>query len=389
MDRTSLTPFPSLFLSHEHNSRTSAETSIEIFSDLRLPREILILSWAALLKSYIDQDVLRFVAGDETVAVDSSLWTFQREQISREAKRRRWTCIRFRSSGSPRGAVLDGFSQQLLDVDDPASSDGSTTPTSHDSSSSSVTTLSDASLVDSEAETRPTLVLFYEEDSGHGWLSTSDGVPAKHLPEIGEQLLAAIRLICNFQGHDLGQRTEQILRLSIANPAPKLLEGPELLHQLVHKHRQSSAAAIDFLQDNGKTITILYASLHRRALTLAQKLRLSLNQQMVPKEGRIVIPVLIPQSPELYVALLGILEAGAAFCPLSLDMPEERIRFIINDVSAKVVVTTGKWEDKVPASFDAVVCLVDCLEMDGAHLQDEPAYRQPSPQDLAYVMYSK
>ncbi len=38
--------------------------------------------------------------------------------------------------------------------------------------------------------------------------------------------------------------------------------------------------------------------------------------------------LLLPRSMEVYVALLGILKAGAAYVPLDPDYPAERVRFI-------------------------------------------------------------
>ena len=44
---------------------------------------------------------------------------------------------------------------------------------------------------------------------------------------------------------------------------------------------------------------------------------------------------------DAYVALLGILKAGAAYVPLDPDYPVERVRFILSDCQARALVTAG------------------------------------------------
>ncbi|KAG8423318.1 non-ribosomal peptide synthetase nps2 [Metarhizium acridum] len=99
-----------------------------------------------------------------------------------------------------------------------------------------------------------------------------------------------------------------------------------------------------------------------------------------------VIPVLIPQSPHLYISLLAILKAGGAFCPLNADAPPERVKFILKDVSAKVVLVTRELAHRVPPA-----CNVKAIQVDTQNFESEHK-REPSckvdPERLAYVMYT-
>ncbi|KAK4038584.1 hypothetical protein C8A01DRAFT_47846 [Parachaetomium inaequale] len=171
--------------------------------------------------------------------------------------------------------------------------------------------------------------------------------------------------------------------LSIVNHPATRLKGPNLLHFLVQNTSQDGQAAIDFLKADGRRISLSYAEFHHESDALA--LRISALAGTSVHAKPFVVPVLMPQSPELYVALLAILKAGGAFCPMNLDVPLNRAKFILEDVAARVVITTSDLASKLPEGDHSV------LIIDGENSNDPPAtitHRQPTPDDLAYVMYT-
>ena len=186
------------------------------------------------------------------------------------------------------------------------------------------------------------------------------------------------------------------LRLSIINAEPQLLPGPQLLHEILPQRRDSQGCALQYLGSDGQIRSFTYIDLISRAKVLAGKLVRELRQRGVGP-SRLVIPVLLSQCPELYITLLAILQIGAAFCPLGTDMPQERIKFITEDVDAPFLVTSEKHISLLPGSLKLDVCLVDDVNGNGVNMQHaqglnekgEYTFRQPSPNDSAYVMYSK
>ncbi|KAJ5777126.1 hypothetical protein N7520_000372 [Penicillium odoratum] len=173
---------------------------------------------------------------------------------------------------------------------------------------------------------------------------------------------------------------------SIANPSPCILPGPQLLHNLVFtgsSHPSHSNHAIEFLAADGSVRCLSYKSLDWLSSNLAAKISLAATSR---SDGtKMVVPVLLPQSLELYITWLAILKAGGAFCPLNTDAPPERIEFILQDVAASVVVTNGALVARIPQN--ASVAVIDTDEV-----QDEPTLDLPQfevrPSDLAYVMYT-
>lgn len=228
----------------------------------------------------------------------------------------------------------------------------------------------------------------------------------------------------------------EIKQLSILNPEPRKLPGPELLHLLVSgagidddtnataavlDHNAASALpadpvpqqppALDYRAPDGKHVTLSCPELHRIAGIIAAEIlyRLPAAVSDVSAESsasasasalkELVVPVLIPQAPELYVSLLGILKAGGAFCPIQLDAPPDRIRFILGDVGADVVLTTSAMATKLPEDLtkSLQVILVDEMHLfDRLDKLPPPAPEHPvstrttavGPDDLAYVMYT-
>src|ERR1035437_9496239 len=55
----------------------------------------------------------------------------------------------------------------------------------------------------------------------------------------------------------------------------------------------------------------------------------------------VMVGVLVDRGPSLAVAVLGVLMAGAAYVPLDPQYPAERVRFMLGDSGAAVLVTTG------------------------------------------------
>lgn len=179
--------------------------------------------------------------------------------------------------------------------------------------------------------------------------------------------------------------------LSIVNPSPTLLEGPRLLHQLI-SGAGNDGVALEYLTADGETIRLTYSELHSRAEKLASRLLQHKAQSSQSQAG--IILVFIPQSPSLYISILAILKAGAAFCPLNLDVPEERLKFILKDTSAQVLLTTSELHSNFSWLQDVSIIAVDDeasdVDTDGVTANSQLEMERTSRSDhlLAYIMYT-
>ncbi|OAA69673.1 nonribosomal siderophore peptide synthase [Cordyceps fumosorosea ARSEF 2679] len=92
--------------------------------------------------------------------------------------------------------------------------------------------------------------------------------------------------------------------LSVLNPSPARVSGPALLHHLVRDACED--IALEHLCQ-GEITKLTYKSLHQASDALAAQIALSCD----PAQGQLIVPVLLQQSPDLYITLLAILKAGA------------------------------------------------------------------------------
>jgi non-ribosomal peptide synthetase-like protein len=142
---------------------------------------------------------------------------------------------------------------------------------------------------------------------------------------------------------------------------------------------------------------LTYAELDQRANRLARYLR----SQGIGRGD--CVAFLLPRSLDVYVAILGILKAGAAYVPLEPAYPPERIRFILQDCLAKALVTVQVFRERLePARSDSTlnngatrflpshVCL-DEPGLDLSRFPAEPlsaAEMGSVPSDLCYIIYT-
>jgi amino acid adenylation domain-containing protein len=123
--------------------------------------------------------------------------------------------------------------------------------------------------------------------------------------------------------------------------------------------------------------TLTYVELERRTNRVARALR-------ARGVGRgTLVGVCAERSPELVVGLLGILKAGAAYLPLDPMYPPERLAFMMRETAVPIVLTQGAAPAGLPAASEAVP--IDSWWTDG---DSTPVQWVPTPEDVAYVMYT-
>ena len=124
--------------------------------------------------------------------------------------------------------------------------------------------------------------------------------------------------------------------------------------------------------------TLTYGELDARANQLARHLR-----RRGVGVGSLV-PVWLPRSPELVVALLGVLKAGAAYVPFDPVQPRERLGRILAAIEPAVIVTRGSLAEEEGGRFLR-------LDTDAERLDAEspldPGVSVPLDR-LAYVLYT-
>ncbi|HEU4595234.1 MAG TPA: amino acid adenylation domain-containing protein, partial [Pyrinomonadaceae bacterium] len=126
---------------------------------------------------------------------------------------------------------------------------------------------------------------------------------------------------------------------------------------------------------------LTYADLNRRANQLAHRLQRS----GVGPEARVAI--FCERSPEMVVALLGVLKAGAAYVPLDPDYPQERLAYMMDDAGMALVLTQERLRGRMPEGAWPVLSLDGEREELALERVDNPGSLL-DPDHLAYVIYT-
>ena len=72
-----------------------------------------------------------------------------------------------------------------------------------------------------------------------------------------------------------------------------------------------------------------------------------------------IVALLVPRSPEMVIALLGITKAGAAYLPLDPEHPPARLHYMLQDSGARLAVTTSAVRDRLQLPLDARSVVID------------------------------
>ena len=96
------------------------------------------------------------------------------------------------------------------------------------------------------------------------------------------------------------------------------------------------------------------------------------------------VGLFVEPSADLMIGAWGILSAGGAYLPLSPEYPEDRLRYMIEDSGARVVVTMPELADRLAALVPPGTAVVTIAESDGF----DPPASGPAPHHLAYVIYT-
>ncbi|MGH9831260.1 MAG: AMP-binding protein, partial [Blastocatellia bacterium] len=180
-------------------------------------------------------------------------------------------------------------------------------------------------------------------------------------------------------------------RLNILPDAERrllLLEGRRKVDPHGSEHRcinelfqDQVAKASDAIAVIFDGLNITYAELNRRADRLAERLC------MMGVGPESLVAVYLERSPNVIVAITGILKAGAAYVPLDPAYPRQRLRFMIEDSGAEVAVT----EEGLAGVLAFAEVRVLRIDTDGVEsIADTARFsrRPPEPENPAYVIYT-
>ena len=149
------------------------------------------------------------------------------------------------------------------------------------------------------------------------------------------------------------------------------------LHSLFEQRATETGEAIAVECDTEK---LSYAELDARANRLAHRLIEAGSGKDLP------VALCVERSPDMLVALLGILKSGSAYVPLDPGFPPDRLRYMLEDSGAKVLVTESG-RTGLNEGLDVQTICLDVADPDAARPTSTPSVPADGSQ-LAYIIYT-
>ncbi|MCL2897941.1 non-ribosomal peptide synthetase [Brenneria tiliae] len=151
--------------------------------------------------------------------------------------------------------------------------------------------------------------------------------------------------------------------------APDTLSG-QLARQAAHSPR--ALALVD------ETQALSYAEVREQVELLARHL---VAAGVIPGD---TVAVALPRSVFLSLALMAVVEVGAAYLPLDTGYPDERLQLMIGDAQPRLIVTDSSQRGRF-AGAGEIFCYERLLTADSALA---PSRQRPSPHHPAYIIYT-
>lgn len=133
--------------------------------------------------------------------------------------------------------------------------------------------------------------------------------------------------------------------------------------------------AVVFGDDN-----LTYKQLNERANSLAFLLR---NKYKLKRND--LVGIMINRSLEMFVAILAVLKAGGTYTPIDPNFPQERIKYMLENGNAKLLLTSNLLKDTV--NFDNKLA-IDLCNNDIYDLPNKNIENINEPEDLIYIIFT-
>jgi amino acid adenylation domain-containing protein len=174
---------------------------------------------------------------------------------------------------------------------------------------------------------------------------------------------------------------DQLVRLLTDWNATQREYPQECVHDLFVRQAvlTPNSPAVSFQQR-----TVTYRELEEQSRQLAQYLvRLGVQPESL-------VALHVERGIEMLVCFLGILRAGAAYVPLDPSFPEARLRYMLEDSRACVLITQQSLHNRIGSSVPAATTVV-LMDSDRELIQstlDPVELSKVNVKSLAYVMYT-
>lgn len=147
------------------------------------------------------------------------------------------------------------------------------------------------------------------------------------------------------------------------------------IHELVVQRTEQAPDEIALIYEGVK---MTYRELNIRTNQVAHLLR---GMEVTRDE---ILGIMAERSIDMVIGILGVLKAGGAYMPIDPDYPLERIKYMLENSNARILLTHQQLTDKL--DFDGQI--IDLGDQSTYKGNGENLKNINTPNDLAYIMYT-
>lgn len=204
-----------------------------------------------------------------------------------------------------------------------------------------------------------------------------------YLNYFGRYLKSALQNILNGKNELMLDARDYQKMIVDWNATARSYPKEKTLHQLFEEQVERTPNSVALVHKGTK---LTYCELNQRANQLAHNLLI--HHQIKPND---LVALFLDRDEWMVIAILGVLKSGAAYVPIEISYPGERIDFILSDTETKVVLT-NKIRQKHLQNHKLRISVVNIVSESSRNHSREQSEANPisavTSNDLAYVIYT-
>lgn len=102
----------------------------------------------------------------------------------------------------------------------------------------------------------------------------------------------------------------------------------------------------------------------------------------------VLVPLYFKKSSMMIVAMIGVLKAGGGYVPLDVSQPNKRLQCIINEIDAKILLSSHGCGDVCRSLGVPIVLSVDALSLKSSEASLGTSNASVRPNNIAYVIFT-
>ena len=185
-------------------------------------------------------------------------------------------------------------------------------------------------------------------------------------------------MLIDKESSELPQGDHPISDSAANGPSLKVHPSEQLVPRMIAARARLNPDGVALVMASEK---LTYAELELRATQLANYLR------ALGAGPEVLVGLCLDRSPQFVIAALAIMQCGAAYLPMDLAHPAERLRFIVKDAAVRLLVTQKNLADRF-ADLDARIV---ALDEEKSAISQQPGQLpdlKHGIDSLAYVIYT-